>query len=151
MTDVVLWAAAAVVFGAVEAATTALVSVWFAVGALAAMAVSVWTDSLVIQLAVFAVVSAAALAVMVPLLAKRRGKNAPPVTNGAPLSVGRRGVVLRAIPAEDVGRVRVDGLDWQARTADGAPLAEGARCRVEAAEGAVLVVRAVPEPEADRP
>ena len=67
-----LWAAAIVVFAIAEAATTALVSIWFAVGAAAAMVASIFTASLGVQCAVFAVVSAVTLAVMLPLLAKRR-------------------------------------------------------------------------------
>ena len=44
--DTILWLAAIIAFIAVEAATTALVSVWFAVGAAAAMVVSLFTVSL---------------------------------------------------------------------------------------------------------
>ena len=68
----IFWLIAAIVFVGVEAATTALVSVWFAVGAVAALVASLFTQSLGVQLVVFAVVSAIALAVMVPALAKRR-------------------------------------------------------------------------------
>ena len=51
-------------------------------------------------------------------------------------------MVLKAIVPGSIGRVRVDGLDWQA-TAD-SPLPEGAPCQVTAAaEGAVLTVAAV--------
>ena len=110
------WAAAIVVFAIAEAATTALVSIWFAVGAAAAMVASIFTASLGVQCAVFAVVSAVTLAVMLPLLAKRRTMRQPPITNGSPLTIGSRGIVLREIPQGDIGRVRVDGLDWQART-----------------------------------
>ena len=39
------WAAAIVVFAIAEAATTALVSIWFAVGAAAAMVASIFTAS----------------------------------------------------------------------------------------------------------
>ena len=114
------WAAAIVVFAIAEAATTALVSIWFAVGAAAAMVASIFTASLGAQCAVFAVVSAVTLAVMLPLLAKRRTMRQPPITNGSPLTIGNRGIVLREIPQGDIGRVRVDGLDWQARTVDSA-------------------------------
>ena len=64
--DTILWLAAIIAFIAVEAATTALVSVWFAVGAAAAMVVSLFTVSFGWQLLVFAVVSAVTLALMVP-------------------------------------------------------------------------------------
>ena len=134
----IFWLIAAIVFVGVEAATTALVSVWFAVGAVAALVASLFIQSLGVQLAVFAVVSAIALAVMVPALAKRRGQHAAPVTNGSPLSIGKQGVVLRAINPGELGRVRVDGLDWQARAET--PLPEGSKCRVTEVDGAVLIV-----------
>ena len=110
--DTILWLAAIVAFIAVEAATTALVSVWFAVGAAAAMVVSLFTVSFGWQLLVFAVVSA--------------------------VTLGKQGVVLVDIEPGMPGRVRVDGLDWQARA--GVPLAKGTRCQVTAVDGAVLIV-----------
>ena len=70
--DTILWLAAIVAFISVEAATTALVSVWFAVGAAAAMVVSLFTVSFGWQLLVFAVVSAVTLALMVPGLLRPR-------------------------------------------------------------------------------
>ena len=86
------WAAAIVVFAIAEAATTALVSIWFAVGAAAAMVASIFTASLGVQCAVFAVVSAVTLAVMLPLLAKRRTMRQPPITNGWPRACGWAGL-----------------------------------------------------------
>ena len=91
------------------------------------MVASIFTASLGVQCAVFAVVSAVTLAVMLPLLAKRRTMRQPPITNGSPLTIGSRGIVLREIPQGDIGRVRVDGLDWQARTVDGTPLPRAER------------------------
>ena len=139
--DTILWLAAIVAFIAVEAATTALVSVWFAVGAAAALLVSLFTNSLAVQFVVFAVVSAVALAVMVPALARRRGEHKPPVTNGSPLTIGKRGTVLRAIQPGELGRVHVDGLDWQARAE--VTLPQGTRCKVLAVDGAILIVAPV--------
>ncbi len=142
--DTVFWLVAIVVFVVAEAATTALISIWFAAGAAVAMVVSLFTASLGIQFLVFAVVSAVALAIMVPLLAKRRKGRAAPVTNGSPLTIGKHGVVLRAILPGEIGRVRVDGLDWQARS--DAALPEGSKCRVADVDGAVLIVEALPDP-----
>lgn len=143
-TDTIFWLVAIVVFVAAEAATTALISIWFAAGAAAAMVVSLFTTAMGVQFLVFAVVSAVALAVMVPLLAKRRKAHAAPVTNGSPLTIGKRGVVLRAINPGETGRVRVDGLDWQARAETALP--EGSKCRVADVDGAVLIVEAVTDP-----
>lgn len=49
--DTILWLVTIVAFIAVETATTALVSVWFAIGAAAAMFASFFTSSLGIQAA----------------------------------------------------------------------------------------------------
>ena len=134
----VFWLIAVIVFVVLEAVTTALVSVWFAVGGVAALAVSFFTDSLPVQGAVFAVVSAIALGVMVPAMAKRRRQNQPPVTNGSPLTIGKQGYVLADIRPGYLGRVHVDGLDWQARADILMP--KGAPCKVTDVDGAVLIV-----------
>lgn len=141
--DTILWLVAIVAFIAVETATTALVSVWFAIGAAAAMFASFFTSSLGIQAAVFAVVSAVALAIMVPTLTRHRKEHKPPVTNGSPLTIGKQGVVLTAIEPGLPGRVRVDGLDWQAKA--GVALAPDTRIVVNAVDGAVLIVSPVTE------
>lgn len=137
-TDVFFWLVAVIAFVVLEASTTALVSVWFAVGAAAAMIVSFFTESLPVQIAVFAVVSAVALCIMIPTLAKRRKERKAPVTNGSPLTIGKQGVVLVDIRPGYLGRVRVDGLDWQARAESLMP--EGTPCRVTDVDGAILIV-----------
>ena len=134
----VFWLIAVIAFVVLEAVTTALVSVWFAVGGVAALAVSFFTDSLPVQGAVFAVVSAIALGVIVPAMAKRRRQNQPPVTNGSPLTIGKQGYVLADIRPGYLGRVHVDGLDWQARADILMP--KGAPCKVTDVDGAVLIV-----------
>ena len=140
--DSVVWLVAVVAFLFLEAATTALVSVWFAAGAAVALVISFFTNSITVQFVAFAIVSAVALAVMLPLLSSYRGKKAP-VTNGARLSVGKQGIVLQAILPGEIGRVRVDGLDWQARA--GQSLPKGSRIKVTDVDGGVLVVQPVPE------
>lgn len=92
--DTILWLVAIVAFIMVEAATTALVSVWFAVGAAAAMLVSFFNVGFGWQMLVFAVVSAITLGLMLPRLISRRGAHRAPVTNGSPLTIGKQGVVL---------------------------------------------------------
>ena len=141
--DTILWLVAVVAFIMVEAATTALVSVWFAVGAAAAMLVSFSDVGFGWQMLVFAVVSAITLGLMLPRLISRRGAHRAPVTNGSPLTIGKQGVVLTAIEPGLPGRVRVDGLDWQAKA--GVTLAPDTRIVVNAVDGAILIVSPVTE------
>ena len=136
--DTLFWLIAVIAFVVIEASTTALVSIWFAVGATAALISSFFTQSLSVEAAVFAIVSAIALIIMVPTLAKRRKERKAPVTDGSPLTIGKQGVVLVDIKPGYLGRVRVDGLDWQARAE--APMPQGTPCRVTEVDGAVLIV-----------
>ena len=137
----ILWLIAVAVFVFVELSTTSLVSIWFAVGALAALLLSFTPAGFGWQFLAFAVVSAIVLACMIPRLSAQRAKNKPPVTNGSPLTIGKQGTVLRAIEPGALGRVHVDGLDWQARS--DAPLPEGSKCTVTDVDGFVLIVAPV--------
>ena len=68
-----LWLGAAVVFGLIEAATAALVSVWFVGGAVAALLVSLLGGALWLQILLFLAVSAVILALTRPLVKKMAG------------------------------------------------------------------------------
>ena len=90
---IVGWLIALVVFVVLEAATVSLVSIWFAVGALAGLVTSVFTNDLLYQLLAFAVVSAVALAVTKPLVARMRARK-PAAALGLERNIGRGGGVL---------------------------------------------------------
>ena len=134
------WAAAIVVFAIAEAATTALVSIWFAVGAAAAMVASIFTASLGAQCAVFAVVSAAALAATRPLV--RRMTAGKAVATNADRVIGQHGVVTQAIDNEMAeGQVRVSGQIWTARSSnDNIRIPCGTLVTVQQISGVKLIV-----------
>ena len=67
---VTTWIIVAVILAVVEAATAALVSVWFVLGAIAALIVAALKGGVWLQIAVFAAVSAAAMIVTKPLVNK---------------------------------------------------------------------------------
>ena len=68
---VIGWLIAIVVFIAAEAATVALVSVWFIGGAVCALAAAILGAGLAVQLAVFLAVSAVRLAFVCPIARKK--------------------------------------------------------------------------------
>lgn len=72
---VIGWLIAIVVFIAAEAATVALVSVWFIGGAVCALVAAILGAGLGVQLAVFLVVSAALLAFACPAARKKWAKS----------------------------------------------------------------------------
>jgi membrane protein implicated in regulation of membrane protease activity len=134
-----LWLGAVVVFGVVEALTTGLVSIWFVVGAAAALFAALADAAVVTQLVVFAVVSAVALAVTRPLVKKMVRKKAEP-TN-ADRVLGELGQVTETIDnVRSTGAVYVDGKTWTARSAGNEVIPAGERVRILSIEGVKLLV-----------
>ena len=128
-----LWLAAVVGFLLLEASTFSMTSVWFAVGAAAALLTCLFTDSFRAQ--------ALCLLAFRPLAAKLRQKITP--TNGD-RNLGREATVLTTVTADLPGRVRLDGVDWNARCATpGDILTPGQRCRVTELHSTLLIVEPV--------
>lgn len=145
-TEIIVWLALVVVFVLVELATTALVSIWMVAGAVAALLVSLFTDSWPLEFAVFAVVSAIALAASRPLARRLQGGKAPDLNTG--LNIGRTATVVAASEPGRPARVRLDGVDWIAQCAS--PLKEGEVCVVTGLHGTTLTVEPVQDPAAVR-
>ena len=136
-----LWLAAAVVFLVAEASTVIMTSIWFAAGAAAALLTCLFTDSFRAQALVFIVVSILCLLAFRPLAAKLRQKSTP--TNGD-RNLGREATVLTTVTADVPGRVRLDGVDWNAQCATpGDTLAPGSRCRITEIHSTLLIVEPV--------
>ena len=90
-----IWLLVFAAFVAVETATAGLVSIWFAVGAVGAFFAALAKLNVTVQLVVFAVVSAIALAVTRPLV-RRFGRNRRGPTN-LDRVIGRTGQVTEDI------------------------------------------------------
>ena len=137
----ILWLAAAVGFLALEASTFNMTSIWFAIGSAAALLCCVFTGSFRVQAVVFLVVSILCLVAFRPLAAKLHRKATP--TN-ADRNLGREATVLTPVTAEVPGRVRLDGVDWNARcVTPGDRLEPGERCRITEIHSTLLLVEPV--------
>ena len=134
--DPIFWLLAAVGFLALEGMTFSMVSVWFAAGSAAALLCCLFTHSFRVQAVVFIAVSAVCLLAFKPL-AKRLHKQPTP-TNGD-RALGREARVLTPVSAQQTGRVRLDGVDWNARSEQTIPA--GSLCVVLSVDGATLTVR----------
>ena len=135
------WLIAAVGFLVLEGMTFSMVSVWFAAGSAAALLSCLFHPPFKVQAVVFIVVSVLCLAAFKPLTQRLRQKPTP--TNGD-RSLGREAKVLTPVSAEETGRVRLDGVDWNARCATpGDTLAPGQSCRVTEIHSTLLIVEPV--------
>ena len=141
----IVWIVLMVVFILAEAATATLVSIWFCAGSLAALLVSFFMpDALAVQIGAFLVVSILTLLALRPLTRRLLGgKNVP--TN-ADASIGKTAQVVVEIRPGHFGRVRLEGLEWTAKSS--AVLPVGSWVRVNAIEGVKLVVSPAKGPEA---
>lgn len=137
---VFIWLAALILFCAAEAVTAALVSIWFAAGALTALIVTLCGGALWLQLAVFLAVSVGVLLAVRPA-AKRlmaRGKSA---TNADALVGQSAYVTVRINNLKGTGQVRVSGQSWTARALDADEvIPEGAEVKIDRIEGVKLIV-----------
>ena len=135
----IFWLAAFIVFAIGEAVTVGLVSVWFAVGALAAMFATAFGAGLWLQIAVFLGVSALALALFQPLSSKFL-KPRISATN-ADRVIGSQALVTETIDnAQAQGQVRVKGQVWSARSDQDVVIPAGRDVKVLRIEGVKVIV-----------
>ena len=136
-----VWVVLMIVFLVVEGAAPGLVSIWFALGALAALISALLGAQIWLQAVWFVVVSLLALVVTRPL-AKKYVNSRTQATN-ADMLIGQECIVKETIDKlRGTGAVTVGGKVWTAR-ADGEEtvIEEGAVAVVERIEGVNLIVR----------
>src|SRR3954465_2463633 len=137
----VIWLIVAVVFAVAEVVNLSFYLFPFAIGAAAAAVVDLAGAGAAITWATFAVLTAVSFTVVRPIA--RRHLNVPPqIRAGTAALVGRTAVVLERIDNDaGVGRVRLDGEIWTARTYDEDRVIEpGGPVRVMEIRGATALV-----------
>ncbi len=137
---VLIWLIVAVVLVIIEAVTVSLVSIWFAIGAVAAMIPAYFETPFWAQALVFLAVSAVCFACTKTFF-KDIVKVKKQPTNADGL-VGQDGVVTAEIDnLEGGGKVYISGLTWSARSENGEKIENGAVVVVEKIEGVTLIVK----------
>ena len=136
-----VWVVLMIVFLVVEGIVPGLVSIWFALGALAALISSMLGAQLWLQAVWFIVVSVLALIATRPL-AKKYVNSRVQATN-ADMLIGQECVVKEAVnQLAETGAVAIGGKIWTARTDSvDTILEEGSIAVVERIEGVKLIVR----------
>lgn len=139
----VVWLIAMIVLLVVEGLVPGLISIWFALGALAALVSALLHAPLWLQIVWFLAVSIIALALTRPLAKKYINARTQP-TN-ADMMIGKECVVRESIDnVLGTGAVSVDGKVWTARTeSDEMKVQEGSRAVVVRIEGVKLIVKPI--------
>jgi membrane protein implicated in regulation of membrane protease activity len=138
----VLWIALGVVLAIAELFTVTLVLVMLAGGAFAAAIAAALGANVPVQAAVFAVVSAASLIAVRPVIQRHRRPASE--TGEEPFGVeaitGTTALVLEQVD-NDHGMIKIDGELWTARPYDATQVIEpGQRVRVIEVKGATALV-----------
>lgn len=138
----IVWIAGIVIFSVFEAVTAQLVSIWFVIGAIAALISYLLGAPLYLQIIVFIAVTILALAITRPLVKKyiypvKQKTNADRV-------IGQIGIVTDKIDnLNAVGNVKVDGKIWSARSENSEIILPDTQVEITEISGVKLIVKPV--------
>lgn len=135
----IFWGVVFILAVLAEFATMQLVSIWFAVGALAAAIGAFFGLGFTAQFAIFVLGSFLLLLLTRPLLRGLKVKNV--AVMNAERDIGSAAVVIEEInPALGTGRARINGVDWTAVSELGDVIPKDTIVIVSQIDGAKLVV-----------
>ena len=117
-----------------------LVSIWFAAGSLVAMIIAFLHGPVWLQITLFLIISCALVALLWPFIKKFLNPHLKKTNIDA--IIGKTALVTEEIDnAKECGEVRVGGLCWSARSAEGDILPVGVQVTVLAVDGVKLIVK----------
>ena len=136
-----VWLLLAALFVVVELLTGTFACFCLVGGCIAAFVAAALGFDLSVQLACAAVGTVVCFIAFRPLMRRHReamGNNDNPSNMDALL--GRTAFITEPIPENGLGRLKIDGDNWQARSSDGSPLSQGTRVCVTGYDSIVLIV-----------
>lgn len=135
---IIAWLIVLVACLGIEVATVALVTIWFAGGALVAMIVAMITDSIVASLITFFVVSILLLIFTRPMVVKMNRKR---TKTNVEAVIGKECKVTESIDNfNETGTVVLNGLEWTARSKEGTVIPAGTRVKICSVSGVKVFV-----------
>lgn len=141
--DLMGWLAVIIIFAVIEGFTMDLASIWFAFGALIAMIVALFTDSLLIQLVFFLLGTTIFMIYLRPIAKKSFGTKK--VRTNIDKIIGEIGIVTGEVSLSD-GEVKVSGKIWSARNfEDTKKIPLGAKVEILSIQGAKVIVKEIEE------
>ena len=134
------WIVMLIAFVIIEASTAQLLTIWFAVGALAALISQMLGADVWLQWLIFVAVSAVVVAATRPLVKKYARPKIQP-TN-ADRCIGQTAVVTEDIDnISGKGAAKVNGIEWSARSETGEIIKAGETVTVVKIDGVKLIVK----------
>lgn len=138
-----VWLIVAVAFAIAELMTASLTLVWFSIGALVLMFLSIFIQNIFIQILIFAAISITLLVISTKYFVDK-DKNFQYNTNLQGIKQ-KKGIVKQEIPPYRTGIVTLTGEDWTAISANNEKIEKDTVVEVVRIEGVKLVVRPTKE------
>ena len=137
-----IWIIVAVVCLVIELSAGNFVMICFCLGALTAFLTSVFGFSVVPQIIMFALSSAASIFFLRPLAVRYfHGKKER--KSNADAMLGRTGKVVEAVEENGFGRIALDGDVWKAQTVDGSAVPQGMPVKIIDRKSTILIVEQI--------
>ena len=136
----ILWVVLMVVFLVVEAACPIhLVSIWFAAGSLVSAIVAALGGQLWLQILLFLLISCGLLAALWPFV--KKVLNPKRTATNVDALIGAEGYVTAAVDNLNAeGKIKLNGMEWTARSTDGKKIPAGTLVKVDRIEGVKAIV-----------
>lgn len=141
MSYMLMWTIVLIAAIILEAITTDLVTIWFALGALVAIGLDYLGVGFTIQIVVFVVVSAICIVATRPIAKKYLRTNT--TKTNLDRVIGKHCLVTTTITPDAHGEVKVMGNMWSAAGLDNAYIEMGSYAEVVSIEGSHLVVKKI--------
>ena len=137
-----IWLLASGIFIIIEIFTIGFLIFWLAIGSLLAMLVSFFTDSIIIQTAVFVISSTLLIFATKPLVDKFAKKDKTP-TNVYSI-IGKKAIVIKDIDwSTGKGQIKLEGEVWSAKTKEQLNIPKGTEVEIESIEGVKAFVKPI--------
>lgn len=135
-----IWLIIAILFFILEMMGPGFLLFWVGIAALITMVVSIFVDSIVIQIGIFTI-SSILLLFCTRSFVKKISKNDTVNTNAYSF-IGKKGIVTKEIhPTNGTGQIKVDGEVWSAKSISNDIISEGELITILKIDGVKAVVQ----------
>ena len=137
-----VWLIISGIFFVMEIVTLGFLVFWFAIGALITAGVSLITDNIIIQTAVFVITSTLLLFLTKPFVKKLSNKDN--LQTNAYSIIDKKGIVTKEINSQNgTGQVKIDSEVWTAKATTEIP--EGTEVIIKEIDGVKVIVEPIPQ------
>lgn len=138
-----IWIIVALVFFILEIFTPGFAVACLSIGAIGSAIGTAFGCELKFQILIFALVTLLAFVLIRPLVLKFFYSKSENVATNVDALIGRQAIVSEEIKPVIGGRVKVDGDDWKAVTADGKSVEAGKIVRILKVDSVILTVEEI--------